>query len=143
MRMMESDVKEERQSKQVIIIRKDLNMRLGKCVAQGSHASLGAILQLMETTNYDDVQERSLYLFDGAPTTEWLKNSFTKICVRVESEEELVSIYDQAKLAGLNAVMIEDNGLTEFHGEKTKTCVCIGPNFSDEIDKITKHLKLL
>lgn len=39
--------------------------------------------------------------------------------------------------------MIEDNGLTEFHGVKTKTCIGIGPWVSEEIDKFTKHLKLL
>ena len=32
--------------KQVIVIRKDLNMRKGKMVAQGAHASLRAILKL-------------------------------------------------------------------------------------------------
>ena len=32
--------------KQVIVLRKDLNMRKGKMVAQGAHASMRAILQL-------------------------------------------------------------------------------------------------
>jgi peptidyl-tRNA hydrolase len=32
--------------KQVIVLRKDLNMRKGKLVAQGAHASMGAILGL-------------------------------------------------------------------------------------------------
>ena len=31
--------------KQVIVLRKDLGMRKGKMVAQGAHASLGAILR--------------------------------------------------------------------------------------------------
>ncbi|MDF2879956.1 MAG: Peptidyl-tRNA hydrolase [Clostridiaceae bacterium] len=34
-------------SKQVIVMRKDLNMTKGKMVAQGSHASLGVILKMM------------------------------------------------------------------------------------------------
>uniref|UniRef100_UPI001CA5CF60 aminoacyl-tRNA hydrolase n=1 Tax=Clostridioides difficile TaxID=1496 RepID=UPI001CA5CF60 len=37
----------EENIKQVIIIRKDLKMPKGKMVAQGSHASLGAILETM------------------------------------------------------------------------------------------------
>ena len=32
--------------KQVIVMRKDLNMRKGKMIAQGSHASVNAILNL-------------------------------------------------------------------------------------------------
>ena len=34
----------EAEHKQVIVIRKDLNMRKGKMVAQGAHASMAAIL---------------------------------------------------------------------------------------------------
>ena len=33
-------------SKMVIVVRKDLEMRKGKLIAQGSHAVVGAILQL-------------------------------------------------------------------------------------------------
>lgn len=36
----------EENIKQIIILRKDLNMRKGKMVAQGAHASMGAILSI-------------------------------------------------------------------------------------------------
>ena len=52
-------------------------------------------------------------------------------------------IYNKAKDAGLNVCEIIDNGLTEFHGVKTKTCLAIGPDLSDKIDPITGNLKLL
>ena len=39
--------------------------------------------------------------------------------------------------------MIVDAGLTEFNGVPTKTCIAIGPANPDDIDEITKHLKLL
>jgi PTH2 family peptidyl-tRNA hydrolase len=38
--------------KQVIIIRKDLNMRKGKMIAQGAHASMKAIFDLMWNQNH-------------------------------------------------------------------------------------------
>ena len=38
--------------KQVIVLRKDLNMRKGKMVAQGAHASMAAILSLSENFEY-------------------------------------------------------------------------------------------
>lgn len=37
--------------KQVIVIRKDLNMRKGKIIAQGSHASMGCILNFGKIDN--------------------------------------------------------------------------------------------
>ena len=39
-------MKESTAHKQVIVLRKDLNMRKGKMVAQGAHASMAAILKL-------------------------------------------------------------------------------------------------
>jgi PTH2 family peptidyl-tRNA hydrolase len=42
--------------KQVIIIRKDLNMRKGKMIAQGNHASMGVIFNYM-FPNYLDHED--------------------------------------------------------------------------------------
>ena len=74
---------------------------------------------------------------------DWFSGDFTKVCLYVNSEEELDDIYNKAKDAGLNVCEIIDNGLTEFHGVKTKTCLAIGPDLSDKIDPITGNLKLL
>lgn len=115
--------------KQVIIIRKDLSMRLGKCVAQGSHASLHSY-------------QKALKMFPDI-TKEWDELGCTKICVYVKSEEELISIYGEAVKAKIPCALIRDAGLTEFKGIPTLTCCAIGPYKVDEIDKITKHLPLL
>lgn len=140
--------------KQVIVLRKDLGMRKGKMVSQGAHASLGALLTMFtkdkandKFTNYlltyknsgDDMDKENKIL------SSWLDGIFTKICLCVDNEDELVSLYNNIKKEApeIPIVMIEDNGLTEFHGVKTKTCIGIGPWVSEEIDKFTKHLKLL
>jgi PTH2 family peptidyl-tRNA hydrolase len=52
-------------------------------------------------------------------------------------------LYNKALELNIPCALIEDNGLTEFKGIKTKTCCAIGPYISEEIDKITSHLKLL
>ena len=44
---------EERAVKQVIVMRKDLNMRKGKMIAQGAHASVDALLSLFSCTEAD------------------------------------------------------------------------------------------
>lgn len=133
--------------KQVIVMRKDLNMRKGKMVAQGSHASLGAILSLMdkeESTKLDINVPVTIYTLHATGIVrEWLNTKFTKTCVGVDSEEELNDIYNKAKELGLPCVLITDSGQTEFGGVQTKTAVAIGPWFVSEIDSITGHLKLL
>ena len=128
-------------SKQIIVVRKDLNMRKGKMVAQGSHASMKAILDLMIKVPTED--ERTLYYEDAPALKDWIDGIFTKICVSVDSEEELLGIYESAKASGLICSLIQDAGLTEFDGVKTYTCCAIGPNWAEEIDPITSHLKLL
>lgn len=127
------------ETKQVIVMRKDLNMRKGKMIAQGSHASMACMTRLM----YPVLGGLSIKLDEYEEMTEWLGNSYAKVCVSVNSEEELDKIYSDAKEAGLNVQLIEDSGRTEFAGQTTKTCLCIGPHEVSRIDAITSHLKLL
>jgi PTH2 family peptidyl-tRNA hydrolase len=101
-------------------------------VAQGSHASLGAFLEAM------GMQHTAL----GGNAFDWLRFRQTKICVGVNSEEELQAIYTKALEAGLPTYLVLDAGLTEFK-QPTYTAVAIGPANSEEIDKITGILKLL
>ena len=112
--------------KQVIVIRKDLKMRRGKEIAQGCHACMKATLENMD---HPDVKE-------------WLNGIFKKVVVRVDSEEELLTIYQKALNANLVCSLIQDAGRTEFHGVPTYTTVAVGPADDERINKITGHLKL-
>lgn len=128
-----------KKTKQIIVIRKDLKMRRGKEIAQGSHASLKAILDLMRKEG--DTLVLDLKKYKGLE--QWIDNRFTKVCVQCNSEQELDDLYEQAKQANLICTMIIDEGLTEFNGVHTKTCIAIGPGPEDEINKITGHLSLM
>ena len=138
--------------KQVIVMRKDLNMRKGKMIAQGSHASMKIFFDRMrQSVSYpfsnigDDATEIITYELESVTPEmiEWIEGSFTKIVLSVNSLEELLAIKKEAEKSGLPVALIEDNGLTEFKGVKTTTCIAIGPDDSEKIDKITKDLKLL
>lgn len=131
--------------KQVIVMRTDLNMRKGKMVAQGAHASMKALLDFGFKWGDNAICIPISHSFDEKANAigVWLNGNFAKICVGVGSEEELLNLYEKALEANLLCALIEDQGLTEFHGEVTKTCIAIGPAKSEEIDKITGHLKLL
>ena len=144
-----------RDTKQVIVIRKDLNMRKGKMCAQSSHASMKVIFDMMriqtKMTNDGDniIVERNYILttkkdsVNGSSFESWIDGLFTKVVVSVDSEQELLDIYKKANENKIPCSLITDAGLTEFNGVPTKTAVAIGPHWSEEIDKITGHLKLL
>ena len=113
--------------KQVIVLRKDLNMRKGKMVAQGAHASMKAVLD-----------------FRNDPfVEEWLNTSFTKIAVSVPDEKSLRQLFTKATAIKIPCSIIIDNGKTEFHGKQTVTAVAIGPAPDGEVDTVTGKLPLL
>lgn len=132
------------ETKQVIIMRTDLNMRKGKMVAQGAHASLGAILSLIkEDTDHPKVWSGTLTLSKEEGVYNWLQDSFTKITVGVNGVKELLELEAKANEMGILNKLIIDDGTTEFNGVKTITCLAIGPAKVEDVDKITGKLKLL
>ncbi len=127
------EVTERASPKQVIVMRRDLGMRRGKEIAQGAHASMiWLALRIRQPGCTFSEAERA-----------WLDGAFTKVCVRVDSEEELLAIVQQAHEAGVLVQLCVDAGRTEFHGVPTPTCCAVGPDFPDRIDPITGHLRLL
>jgi peptidyl-tRNA hydrolase, PTH2 family len=126
-------------AKQVIVMRKDLNMRKGKMIAQGAHASMKVLLDAGVLA-----ADRSTFELHTWPAlAEWLGGRFAKICVSVDSEAALDEIVAKARAANLPCALIVDSGATEFHGVPTKTCCAIGPVWTDEVDVITGQLPLL
>lgn len=133
-------------AKQVILIRKDLAMPAGKLGAQVAHASLACILQ-MGKWDEDEWGDRRFKI--GLPYTEqcnavhdWMTRSFPKITLEVKNEAQLKRYYDEAVAAGLPASWIVDAGRTIFDGVPTPTCVGIGPASREQIDAITKRLRV-
>lgn len=129
--------------KQVIVVRRDLKMGKGKIGAQVAHASMGALLRIMRIEKYSDHKLRALELNYNNPVNYWLDNSFTKICLACNSEEELLAIHKKVEEARIPYCLITDNGATVFKGVPTNTCCAVGPWHSDVIDNITGGLKLL
>lgn len=127
------------ETKQVIVVRKDLNMRKGKLAAQVAHASMGAI---MKYANDEDLAV-VIKTPRGSAIYDWLNGSFTKVVVSVNSEKELLDLEEDCKTLDLRHCLITDSGRTEFGGVATKTCIAIGPCEVSEVNKVTKHLSLL
>lgn len=113
--------------KQIIVVRKELNMEIGKTAVQVAHASMKATVLHM----------------DDPRVKEWLGGLFTKIALVVDTEAELHELYDKAKAAGLIAEYIIDQGLTVFNNVPTLTCIAIGPDTHENLKPITGKLKKL
>ena len=129
----------DRTAKQVIVMRKDLNMRKGKMIAQGAHASLRVILQAGSAN-----PEKTTYSIQMTePMAAWMTGRFMKIAVSVDSEAALDAIVEKARAAGVPVALITDAGMTEFHGVPTKTCCAVGPAWAEDVDAITGGLPLL
>jgi PTH2 family peptidyl-tRNA hydrolase len=117
--------------KQVIVIRKDLKMRRGKEIAQGAHASMSFLAKKALTREEFTPAERA-----------WLEGLFTKVCVRVDSEEQLLAVAKAAEAAGIRTEVITDAGKTEFGGVPTRTCMAVGPDLAEKVDAVTGGLEL-
>ena len=128
-------------AKQVIVMRKDLNMRKGKMVAQGAHSSIAFLTNKMKKNISNP--EALWWVNLTQAEKEWINGSFFKVCVGVDSEKELFDILEKARSMGVEVNLITDQGHTEFNGVPTNTCLALGPDYSSKLDVISGHLKLL
>ena len=126
-------------AKQIIVIRRDLNMSAGKLAAQVLHASMAHIFNQTEINN--DREEAILNIPENSAIEQWFNGSFTKVVVYVKSEQALLNVYEKAQKKSLPCALIKDEGRTEFN-EPTHTCVGIGPCYPEDFDGVTNKLRL-
>ena len=131
---------EPRPTKQVIVIRRDLRMRRGKEIAQGAHAATAWLADRVINQMRPNGTVARVALSTAEHT--WLETSCRKVTVKVNSEEELMAVYDRALAAGLVVHLVTDRGLTEFGGVPTRTCLAVGPDYDDLVDPVTGGLEL-
>ena len=111
--------------KQVIIVRADLKLPKGKLAAQAAHASLEAAMK----SQRDKVEE-------------WRSEGGKKVILKVDNYEELIKYKAQAEREKLVTALITDAGHTTV-AAGTVTCLGIGPDKEERIDKVTGKLKIL
>lgn len=133
------------ETKQVIVMRRDLKMRKGKIGAQAAHAAMAFLTRNAEFDKLGkdwpysiqcDIQDHD------EEVKAWIESSFRKIVLYVDSEQELDELHQKALDNGLVSHMVIDNGLTEFNGVHTKTCLAIGPHEDGRFIGVTDHLPL-
>ncbi|MCX8166513.1 MAG: peptidyl-tRNA hydrolase Pth2 [Candidatus Micrarchaeota archaeon] len=113
--------------KQVIVVRNDIKLSKGKLAAQVAHASLSA---------YKEAVKMRKGIVDI-----WERTGMEKVVLKVNSEKELLELYERIKLK-LPCALIRDAGKTQVP-QNTITCLGIGPWEEEIIDNYTGNLKLL
>ena len=114
--------------KQVVVVRKDLDMGTGKIAAQVGHACvLGA--EHVRKSHPDWYKE-------------WERSGQEKVVVKVASLEQLEQVKKHATSLDLPWSEVTDAGHTQI-APGTVTCISIGPAPEVIVDKVTKDLKLL
>ena len=114
--------------KQVILVRKDLDMPPGKLAAQVAHASVMAYKATGLAGEHYNIFK-------------WFDTGATKVVLEVQGLDELTAKLEEANGRGLSTALVTDEGRTVFN-EPTITCGAIGPADSDTINLITGGLLL-
>lgn len=130
--------------KQMIVMRRDLHMRKGKIAAQAGHACVNAVLEALSRDGAAalHVEDGVISMGEGTTLNDWFTQGEAKVCVYVDSEEELLAIHRKALEQGILSVLIQDSGLTEFHGQPTYTCLAFEPCEAEKVDPLTGDLPL-
>ena len=111
--------------KLAIIVRNDLKMGKGKIAAQCCHAAIECYKKA-----------------DKNKIRKWENTGSAKVVLKVQSLEELYELKEIAKRNNIPNSFITDAGRTQIPSS-TVTCLGIGPDEDEIIDKITGDLKLL
>jgi len=119
------DLRSKGRYKQVIVIRSDVEMSPAKLAVQVAHASLGAATRTAKK------------IFAA-----WEKEGQKKVVLTVKNKKELLNLEAKCKELNLPCALITDAGLTELPSG-TVTCIGIGPDKEEKINKVTGALPLL
>ncbi|MGN1250369.1 MAG: peptidyl-tRNA hydrolase, partial [Candidatus Spyradocola sp.] len=116
---------------------------------QAGHACVNAVLMALARENrLTDVRSDGAdALLDPAdkpetPLSAWFRKGEAKVCVYVDSEQELLDLDKKARERGILSALICDAGMTEFHGQPTYTCLALEPLPIDKADELTGDLPL-
>jgi PTH2 family peptidyl-tRNA hydrolase len=156
--------------KQIIILRKDLGLSVGKASAQASHASMAFLTAMIQENVIGEVLQgadrnqrfmslKSVYRvgcfdIDKDLYEQWIGGSFTKCVLKAKNKNHLLKAKKMAEELGMvegkDFFCIYDACRTELEPEeygedgigRTLTCIGFKPMDNEVIDKIGKKYQL-
>ena len=114
--------------KMAIVVRKDLELSPGKLAGQVAHAAIGCYRKTLEGNMEDLIWE-------------WFYEGQAKVILQVPIEQDLRNLMAKCVLHKVPYYEVRDMGLTELMPD-TFTCIGIGPDLTENLNKITGNLKL-
>jgi PTH2 family peptidyl-tRNA hydrolase len=111
--------------KQVIAVRKDLKLDKGKLAVQVAHASLGSYKKS-----------------PVAVRESWEREGSKKVVVEAEGLKQLLDLQKKSRALGIPCSLIRDAGRTQLK-PGTITCLGMGPDSEERMDRVTGRLKIL
>lgn len=112
------------QYKQVLVVRRDLDLSPGKLGAQVAHAA-----------------ERAARSVDDNVYDSWAADGSMKVVLAADDEQQLKALRDAASERDLPLAFIRDQGRTELAPD-TATALGIGPAANERVDEVTGNLSL-
>lgn len=153
--------------KQIIIVRRDLDMSIGKTSAQVAHGSMAFLTNIIRNNvteltkngyfilNESDMEDendlvyRCEYDFDKDLYEQWINGEFTKVVLQARNKNHLLKAKTIAEELGMKEgedfFLIKDNCHTELEPEedgRTLTCIGFKPMDAEIIDKIGRKYHL-
>lgn len=108
---------------QAILVRKDLNLSPGKLASQVAHASVECAMKT-----------------DNMLLRDWHSRGAKKVVLKVDNDGELPKYKQLAENNNVKTSLITETGSDEIE-EGTETCLGIGPDQKEKIDKIIEGLE--
>ena len=103
---------------------------IGKIAAQCGHATLACYKTLLRSDRAQSILKQ------------WERLGQAKVALKVDNEEDMLTLQAQAVSLGLCAQVIHDAGRTQI-ASGSATVLGIGPAPKSKVDEVTGHLKLL
>lgn len=121
----------EIKSKQIFVFNKDKPLSKEKSCQQAVISCLKLLYkQMLDDENgnkYFDITQKNAL-------TDWIVNAFAKIALSTKTMDELNEVERQLKAAGFVVERFVDDG---------NDCLCVSPQYPDDIDPFTRHLSLI
>jgi len=121
-----SEKTELRELRMYLVVRGDLDMPVGKAMAQAGHAFCTALMNAMK--DHPEV------------VAEYYKHNQPKIVVKCKNSEALRRAENEC--AHLVHYLVTDAGRT-FFAEPTMTCMAIGPCYREDLPNFVQRMQLL
>lgn len=124
-------------TKMVIVVRKDLNMRKGKFASQVASASLRFLIENNESNRGDE-----LFVKMSPEESVWLRESMSRVIATIDSDSGLQDLIMKAEFRGIPVYPVFDSRVTP-EKERILTCAAFGPVEGEDLSMILGKLKIV